>query len=403
MPSESGRVLCRRSLGRLAESGLLILAVALGVGAASSGFSLLCDAIRSGKETLASPEYRELVASARSSADEMTAPAIKQSDAPSVALTSADLDAARLSPAVAYSYAENREELSFIVGGMEEMKGFRVTPRFFDAWGMKAARGRLPEDSDAPGEADSVVLGSSAAARIAGGAAKTAGLVGKRLFTNKGYVRVVGVLAPSLNASYDESFFAPYEDQAAADGGPRLARALKTRLHFALADPSQLEGAERLLSGWFESRFGDGRIVVSSPRDDARKLVDRNEGLGFLILFLSMSGLFIALVNVSHILMSRGLRMRKNAGVMMALGASRSSLLKLFAGEAASISAAGSLLGGLFALPLSRSMQAALGLPGGSWLFAALGVAGSWLLALVFSLFPAWQNSRVVPAEAMRA
>jgi ABC-type antimicrobial peptide transport system permease subunit len=75
----------------------------------------------------------------------------------------------------------------------------------------------------------------------------------------------------------------------------------------------------------------------------------------------------------------------------------------LFAAEATAVSAAGALLGGFFALPLSRSMQSALGLSGGSWTFVVLGVAASWLLTLAFSVVPAWQNSRIVPAEAMRA
>jgi len=31
-----------------------------------------------------------------------------------------------------------------------------------------------------------------------------------------------------------------------------------------------------------------------------------------------------------------------------------------------------------------------------------LGVGISWLLTLAFSVAPAWQNSRIVPADAMR-
>ncbi len=484
MLSESGKIVARRFSGRLVESGLLILAVALGVGAASSGFSLLGNTIRAGKEMLASPAYRELVVSARSNADEMTVPAVKKPAASNVALTSSDLDAASLAPAVAFSYVQNRDDLQFInaasikqeesfaasfgapgaavsasggtvlvtgaapqgasgaapapagakraatdqgppgfrrmteddlkkaqaqadlviVDGMERLNGFLVTPAFFDAWGMKASLGSLLTDSDAQGSASALVLGSSAAAKIAGQGKSASDLIGKKLLTRDGNMQVVGVLAPTGTTSYDESFFAPYKTYAstgAGNGPPRMWQ-FNTQLRFTVSDVTKLAETEKLLTGWFESRFGEGQIAISNPRSEAQKLIDRNQGIGLLILFLSLSGLFIALVNVSHILMSRGLRMRKGVGIMMALGASRSSVLRLFASEATAVSVAGSLLGGLFALPISRSMQSALGLSGGSWLFVVLGIVASWLLTLAFSVAPAWQNSRIVPAEAMR-
>ena len=48
MRSEAGKVVSRRFASRIVESGLLILAVALGVGAASSGFSLLANTLKAG-------------------------------------------------------------------------------------------------------------------------------------------------------------------------------------------------------------------------------------------------------------------------------------------------------------------------------------------------------------------
>lgn len=455
MRSEGGKIAYRRFMGRIVESGLLILAVALGVGAASSGFSLLGNTIKAGNDMLATPAYRELVVSARSNADEMTVPAVKKPAASNVALTSADLDAATLAPAVAYAYVQNRDDLQFInaasvkqdaaaataagttaktatanqdrtgrfrrmteddlkkaqaeadivvVDGMERMNGFRVTPRFFDAWSMKASLGSLLTDSDAQGSATSIVLGSGAAAKIAGEGKQPSDLLGKKVLTRDGNMQVVGVLAPTGTSSYDESFFAPYKTYASSGtgGGPPRMWLFNTQLRFTVTDASKLAETEKLLSGWFESRFGEGQIAISNPRSEAQKLIDRNSGISLLILFLSLSGLFIALVNVSHILMSRGLRMRKSVGIMMALGASRRSVLGLFAAEATAVSVGGSLLGGLFALPLSRSMQSALGLSGGSWVFVALGVLASWVLTLAFSVAPAWQNSRIVPAEAMR-
>ncbi len=434
MRSEAGKVVSRRFTGRIVESGLLILAVALGVGAASSGFSLLANTLKAGSDMLASPAYRELVVSARSSAEEMTAPAVKSPKASSIALTSSDLDAAELAPDVAYAYVQNRDELRFInaqgvafPGGFrgvsedelkkaqaqadlvivefEELQGFRVTPRFFDAWSLKAASGSLLTDRDAEGDANAVVLGSSAAEKIAGTKIPVADLVGKKLLSREGNLLVAGVLEAYGETSIDEAFFSPYKTYSSSGGfgGPPRMWAFNTMLRFAVSEPSKLDETAAQLTGWFESRFGESQITISNPRSEAQKLISRNAGIGVLILFLSLSGLFIALVNVSQILMSRGLRMRKGVGIMMALGASRASILGLFASEATAVAIAGSLIGGAFAFPLSMTMQDALGLSGGSWLFVLAGVALSWMLTMACSIAPAWQNSRIVPAQAMRA
>lgn len=571
MRSEAGKIIARRFSSRIVESGLLILAVALGVGAASSGFSLLANTLKSGKEMLASPAYRELVVSARSSAEEMTVPAVKQPKSANVALTVSDLDAAELAPAVAYAYIQNRDEIRFInaqtiaeenamrsefmaqiassgalapPGGMappgegaempppdeaasqsaaqgagqnsanpqtggsaagttvsasdknaaassnqsttstaqrttsststafgqrgtdstrtgasgsrsgassaqsgtssrttttaasgaaaverqrqqgprfmteddlkkaqaqadlvivdfEDLSGFRVTPQFFNAWSLTAAFGSLLTESDASGDANAVVLGSKAAEKIAAGKLKVSELIGKKLLSREGNILVVGVLAPYGQSSIDDAFFAPY--RTFTRGGMPRMWSFNTMLRFAVSDPAKLDETAGILSSWFESRFGESQISISNPRSEAQKLTTRNTGISILILFLSLSGLFIALVNVTHILMSRGLRMRKSVGIMMALGASRWSVLKLFASEATAVAVAGSILGGAFALPLSQTMQKTLGLSGGTWVFVLVGVLISWVLTMACSIVPAWQNSRIVPADAMRA
>ena len=494
MPSESGKIIYRRFMGRLVESGLLIIAVALGIGAASSGFSLLANTVKSGREMLATVTYRELVVSTRSSADEMTEPATRKSASAEAVLTSADLDAATLAPSVAFAYVRNEDDMHFInsttnqmmppdgapfggtnaaassqtsangaeaqgaatgqgdaagqnaattgqgaatgqnqgpgqngfpggmvqmsadelkkaqaqadiviVNGIDDLRGFNVTPQFFEAWKMKAAQGSLLSDADASASQSSIVLGSSIAARIAGEGQDPASLVGKKLLAREGYQLVLGILAPTGQTNFDESFFSPYKTYNVGAGGPPRRGFFNTQLRFTVSDASKLAETESLLSGWFDSRFGENQIVISNPRSEAQKLINRNSGISLLILFLSISGLFIALVNVSHILMSRGLRMRKGVGIMMALGASRGSVLALFSSEASAVSLCGAILGGLFAFPLARSMQSALGLAGGSWIYVVLGILVSWLLTLVFSVVPAWQNSRIVPAEAMRA
>lgn len=178
---------------------------------------------------------------------------------------------------------------------------------------------------------------------------------------------------------------------------------MDSQLRFTVSDPTELDETSRLLSEWFGSQFGQGQIVVSNPRAEAERLIARNTGIGLLILFLSLAGLFIASVNVSHILMGRALRMRKHIGILKALGASRRKILHLFVAEALAVTLGGAALGALLAVPLSSAMQEALDLGTGSPVYLFLGVLISWILTLVFSLVPAWQGSRIEAAEAMRS
>jgi putative ABC transport system permease protein len=293
-------------------------------------------------------------------------------------------------------------DASIIIGQQENLAGYRVTPQFFDAWSMKAGTGSLFTDSDLTGTQSIVVLGSQTAALLAGEGNAPATLVGKKILTRQGYQTVVGILQDTGKAVYDEAYFTPYRSGAAGFGGGPPMRSMNTQLRFSVADPEALTETAARLTEWFDSQYGEGRIVVSNPRAETERLMARNTGIGLLILFLSLAGLFIASVNVSNILMGRGLRMRKNVGILMALGASRVAIIKLFAKEALAISAAGSFLGALLALPLSTSMRNALGITGGSGWYLLAGIAAAWIPTIIFSLMPARQNSMIDPAQAMR-
>jgi ABC-type antimicrobial peptide transport system permease subunit len=298
-----------------------------------------------------------------------------------------------------------KAQADIVVVEQERINGYQVTPQFFGAWGLEAAYGSVFAEGEAEGLSNKVILGSTAAASIAAETgAEPLSLVGKKLLAREGYQTIVGVLKPTGTSELDDSFYSPYRTMTVSGpgGGPRFFGG-NVQLRFTVSDPAKLASTEAILSDWFAERFGEGQIAISNPRNEAQRLIDRNAGIGLLILILSLSGLFIALVNVSNILLSRGLRMRRNVGILMALGASRSRIMGLFSAEAAVVAAAGSALGAALSLPLSGTMQGALGLSTGAWGYALVGAVASCVLTLVFSLVPAWQSSRLVPADAMRA
>lgn len=452
MYDESFKIMLRRFTNRSLESGMLIVAMALGIGAASAGMSLLANTIRSSREMLESPEYMEIVVSTVSEADDMAAPVSLKPVQETAILTSADLDAGSIAPSVVYSYVKNDTRMHFIneesiaedderrqiraengmneqrppgpedgnapeqasladleeyaldgdilIAEIDEINGYEVSPGFFNAWNLQAETGSLFTESDISGTSSLVVLGSELAQLICGEGETPDTLLGKKLLTQEGLITVIGVLEP-LGDSYDSIYFSPYQSDQGRSQFRRMF--MNTQLRFTVDDPEHLDETALQLQNWFDSQYGEQQVVISNPRSEAEQLVERNTGIGLLIMFLSLAGLFIASVNVSNILMSRALRMKKHVGILMALGASRKRVLKFFASEALGITILGSLFGMILSVPLGQYMQGSLDITGSSWIFTLLGVLVSAVLTLFFGLLPARQYSKIDPAMAMRA
>ena len=455
MLKEPVKIVMRRFRDRTLESGLLIIAVALGIGAFSAGLSLIMNTMEFSNEIMRSPEYKELVISTRSQASEMENPIEEKLVQETAVLTIADLEAAALAPDVEWAYVQNfsrlhlvtadsgsmqppegmempegeapegagdvpegnntmgpmqmsDEELaaaqadsSIIIADFEEVSGFEVSPQFFDSWDITAAAGSLISESDMTSTDNVIVIGSELAKLLAGDEMEISELLGKKLLARDGYQTIIGVLDP-VNDSYDQKYFTPCKDETGGMSGFRRMF-MNTQLRFAVGDPEDLDSTAALLSDWFSSQFGEDQVVISNPRAEAEQLVSRNTGISLLILFLSAAGFFIALVNVSNILMSRVLRMKKNVGILMALGASRNSIRNLFLTEALILAVSGAAAGALLAVPLSGYMETAAGIEAGSWLYITIGAVIAAVMTTLFGLIPSRQFMKIAPAEAMRS
>lgn len=93
-------------LWRPAESLLLVLGMALAVGATAAGLALAGRIAEQSRERLASPRYREIVVATRQQAGDMETPA-RLRTASDVVLTADDLEARHVAPAVRYAYLAN--------------------------------------------------------------------------------------------------------------------------------------------------------------------------------------------------------------------------------------------------------------------------------------------------------
>ncbi|MDA3810459.1 MAG: ABC transporter permease [Spirochaetaceae bacterium] len=459
MAKEAVKIIQRRFVNRMLESGLLILAVALGVGAAASGLSLLLHTNQYSEDMLSSTSYRELVITTKDKSEDMETPLVEKNTGDEVILTAADLTAAEIVPQVSFAYIANKTRMRFLnqeminrigqdggAGGgpgdpppdgesqpgdappdrngddrftemqkniedaasnpdviipeIDELSGYEITPQYFDARHLTAEYGSLFTERDMSSMTDFVVLGNNTAELLAVEGSELSTLIGKKILSFNSYFTIIGILEETGTIA-DDSFFRPDSGSSGGGFGPNNSGANR-QLRFTVSDPSELDEAAVLLTTWFETSYGEEKFVLSNPRAEAERLMNRNRGISLLILFLSLAGLFIASVNISHILMSRTLRMKKHVGILKALGASNKDVLKLFAGEALLITFIGAVIGTIIAFPLSNAMESAMGLDQGSWLFIMTGVIFSSLLTFAFSIIPSFQNSGFEAAEAMR-
>jgi putative ABC transport system permease protein len=228
--------------------------------------------------------------------------------------------------------------------------------------------------------------------------------MGRKLQVFDKIYTISAILEPT-GTDMDHKVFTPMQASTSLfqNGGMRGGfRGSSSLLYFSVEESSQLNQAADQLETWFNAEYGKGAVNIDIPRAEAVAAADRNGRLITLILFLALSGLLIASVNVSNILMGRALRRSKMVGILKALGASNKRIFMLFFEEALMIGIAGSILGVGLSLLMTNIMTNSMGLQA----FSAAGVAGGILLALtitlLLTLFPAFQASQTEAANAMR-
>ena len=281
---------------------------------------------------------------------------------------------------------------------IEFAEGWEVTPEFFDAWGLAAAQGDVFQAADVDRGEPLLVLGSTLGATLF----EDGEAVGRQVLARNQLYRIIGVLEPS-GTEVDDLAIAPARIAAQQFQGFRgRFAALRTNLRFMVDDPDQLEQARAQLVNWFDSSHGTGAVAISVPRAEAEATADRNGRLATVILFLALSALLIAAVNVTNIFFSRAVRKRRTVGILKAVGASIRQVFTVFFLEALAIGAVGAAVGlGLSAL-LSRLMEETIGFGALQIGLIVIGVLVSWGIVAVFNVVPASAAARVPAAEAIR-
>ena len=402
---EDLRLGIRSLLGRPAESILLAASVGIAVGATVTGITLASTAATISERLLAAVHHREIVVTTTTGTTTEAAPA--RLARPDIELSFEDLHRARsVTDAVQYAYiAEDTyyhiESIGDPPPQLEDVSVVRVTPEYFAARELEATGGSLFTPADMERGDPVMVVGSQLGATLfSDGRA-----LGRELVGDYRRFLIIGVLDSSRTEA-DERAFVPAsflrENYQSSGTGITKFGPDRTTLRFTVADRSLVGEVRAQVVGYFDATYGEGALSVTDPRAEARAVADRYERLVRVILFLAVSALMIATLNMSSIFSSRALRRRRSAGILKAMGAAGTRVFVVFLFDALVLGAVGSSAGVVLAALLDRQLAVQFGLGGLQAGLIMVGVAVSWIVVAACSVVPAVAAARSPAAEAIR-
>jgi predicted permease len=323
----------------------------------------------------------------------------------------------------AYNFAQ--VNLNKGPGESVQLFGNIVSGNYFEVLGVKFALGRgfFPDEDRTPGANPVVVLSDACWNREFGG---DTGIVGQTISLNRRDFTVVGV-APrdftGLNIGGGPDFWAPMMMHSELQ--PDMAMFYNGRRGLAflpvgrLKEGTSLQQAQAELTGIAASlekeypKDNEGRGVQLIPLLEARTNPGGEGELeNTFIILMSVVGivLLIACANVTNLLLARGARRAREISIRVAIGASRTRLIRQLVTESLVLSLVGGAVG-LLAAFWTRSIISSLmpfdfagdgnneG-PPLDWKVMLFALAISVVSGLIFGLVPAFHGSRpdLVPA-----
>jgi len=273
-----------------------------------------------------------------------------------------------------------------------------VTPGYIATLGIPLLRGREVTEADRRGGQDVAVVSASFAERHWPG---EDGL-GKR-FTVVGRNRmVVGVVADirvrGLERTAEPQLYLP-ASQIDSAMGYYWPQDLVVRS--SLTPAALLPQIERTIAAI------DRDQPLTSPRALTELVSDQTATRGDqvrMVVVLGAIALVLATIGIHGLLSYLVTARARELGVRMALGASRSSVVRLVASNGLRLVAAGAVPGLILSYLAARAIRAVLfGVPPGDLITYATVLGICLVVALVGATIPAWRAARVDPAAMIRS
>jgi putative ABC transport system permease protein len=289
-------------------------------------------------------------------------------------------------------------------GEPERLDGQRVSASYFRVLGVSPAVGRAFDASDDRAGVPNVVLLSDALWRRRFGADRA--IVGRAITLDDAIFTVVGVMPPSF-----ENVLAPsaelwmplqYDMTQGRAWGHHLRTLVRLRPGVSAAGAAQeIDAIGRAFVAQHRDAYGETEFIVTRLQDEVTRGVRPA-----LLVILAAAGLVlvIACVNVTNLLLARGVQRRPEFALRAALGAGGGRLVRQLLTESLLLAAIGGAAGIAVAQAGVRALVA-LSPPGlprvGAIAMSAtalgFGVAITTVVALAFGVAPARQAAHSDP------
>jgi predicted permease len=296
----------------------------------------------------------------------------------------------------------------------QSLRGIYGTPGVLRTFGINPLRGRLLTEADDKDGAPVVAVISYALWQNVWGG--DPGVIGRTVRLDGAPATIVGIMPA------DFEFFSPWMRTEAAqiwlplqlkpDPNARgnhwlctLGR-LKPGVTVAAAE-AEVKSVARQLAAEYPATNAQKPFLVRSLHEEATRNLRSRVWLLFGAVTLV---LFVACANVASMLLARSARRQGELGVRIALGASRSQVVRLALVESLLLALSGSVIGLTFALfgvelvaaitPVSAARRAAITLDGG---VVAFSIGVTFLTALLAGLPPALGSMRLTVTDLLRA
>jgi len=217
------------------------------------------------------------------------------------------------------------------------------------------------------------------------------------------HFRVIGVMAPKgqfLGIDLDDSAFIPAQRAMELYNREGL-----TEIHVIFADGATSAKVAESVKKRLILRHGREDFTITTQEDMLKTLSNILNILSMAVGALGSISLLVGAVGIVTIMTISVTERTNEIGLLVALGARRSTILNLFLSEAVMLAASGGILGLLAGGSLAQIINLlAPNFPvHTSWTFAISGLILSAMIGLLAGILPARNASRLDPIDALRA